>query len=660
MKTSPVTNQLSAYTITRVKALDLTNQKRLYLRAKEAYYNSASGTVLMSDKVFDALEAQLTLAEPSWSGLKKVGAPIKTVVGKKVERTLPVPMASLGKVKADDPNALRLKLAQFKGSQTVIGPKYDGSAVQASYVLGKLTAMNTRGNGTVGKSLDHFIPHLGGALPATLSTKWTGIVRCEAIVPFSVWKAKYSKEFETARAMSSAVLNRQDVHPALTAGDVHFVVLRVLSDGPTRIIPKISIGLDKACKLGFRVAAFADYGKSEVDHALLTQLVSSPEEWDQDYSLDGIVIFQDSPNLRCTAEKPEYGFAFKKDETEDDAATATILSIEHTVTRTKRVVPVALLTPVVFDDGTTVTRATLNNVPWATAKKAGVGAVVSVIRGGEIIPKIIAVKTPKTYTVPTAASLGVGAVAIQGQDMVVTDLGDSDVALNVREQAFSFAIKTIGMKHLAGSAAVTLAEVYEDPLEMIADFYRPGVFEEKVKDTIGAKTAKRALTTLPKSIPLWKLMRASGVFGKGLGSTLLERLFATKPTSSRKVGSKLQVTYSRAKAIEVLGPVAGTNYADKEGAFYTMYLGMDFDIPLDRTVAAAKTVVSGRLTGKVFCFTGYRDAAQKATIESLGGVVSDKFDKSVTHLLFREDGRASSKLQKAQAAGITVLTFTQV
>jgi DNA ligase (NAD+) len=639
----------------------LVNLKRLYLRAKEAYYNSTDGVVRMSDKVFDALEALIKDEDPKWSGLKKVGAPVKTVVGKKVERTLPVPMASLNKVKADaGPNALRLRLAQFTGNKVVIGPKYDGSAVQGSYVLGKLTALNTRGNGTLGKSLDHFITHLGGALPTTLPTKWTGIVRCEAIVPLSVWKAKYSKEFETARAMSSAILNRQDVHPALTAGDVHFVVLRVLSDGPTRIIPSISDGLAKAARLGFHAASWVDYTKAEVTHELLVRMASMSEDWDVDYRLDGLVVFQDHVNLRCTATNPAYGFAFKLDEDEDEAAQATILSIEHSVTRTKRVVPVAILTPTVFDDGTTVSRATLNNVPWARDQKAGVGSVVSVIRGGEIIPKVIAVKTPKPYAVPTAASLGVVSVAIQGKDMVVVDIGEGDVALNVREQAFSFAIKTIGMKHLAGSAAVTLAEVYEDPLEMIADFYRPGVFEEKVKDTIGVKTARRALTTLPKTIPLWKLMRASGVFGKGLGSTLLERLFTTAPTSARKVGSKFQVTYSRAKAIEVLGPVAGTNYADKEDAFYTMYLGMDFDIPLDRTVAAAKTVVSGRLTGKVFCFTGYRDFAQKTHIESLGGVVSDKFDKSVTHLLHREGGRASTKLEKARASGISVLTFTQV
>ena len=79
---------------------------------------------------------------------------------------------------------------------------------------------------------------------------------------------------------------------------------------------------------------------------------------------------------------------------ETEQVETTVLGIHAQVGRTGALTPVAELEPV-FVAGTTVKRATLHNYEDLERKDVRVGDVVVIEKGGEIIPKVVAVRVER-------------------------------------------------------------------------------------------------------------------------------------------------------------------------------------------------------------------------------------------------------------------------
>ncbi|MEG2319972.1 MAG: NAD-dependent DNA ligase LigA, partial [Mucinivorans sp.] len=109
------------------------------------------------------------------------------------------------------------------------------------------------------------------------------------------------------------------------------------------------------------------------------------------YATDGAVIKVDSyllqKNLGTTAKSPRWAVAYKF---KAESALTRLLSIDYQVGRTGAITPVANLAPVSLA-GTVVRRASLHNADQIELLDIRVGDMVSVEKGGEIIPKVTAV-----------------------------------------------------------------------------------------------------------------------------------------------------------------------------------------------------------------------------------------------------------------------------
>jgi DNA ligase (NAD+) len=114
-----------------------------------------------------------------------------------------------------------------------------------------------------------------------------------------------------------------------------------------------------------------------------------------DYDIDGMVVKVDSleqqERLGATAKSPRWGIAYKFPA---EAVATTVLDITVQVGRTGKLTPVALLDPV-FVSGSTVSRATLHNQDEIERLDVRVGDTVSIEKGGEVIPKVVAVDRSK-------------------------------------------------------------------------------------------------------------------------------------------------------------------------------------------------------------------------------------------------------------------------
>jgi DNA ligase (NAD+) len=74
----------------------------------------------------------------------------------------------------------------------------------------------------------------------------------------------------------------------------------------------------------------------------------------------------------------------------------------------------------------------------------------------------------------------------------------------------------------------------------------------------------------------------------------------------------------------------------------------------------AKKIVTGRMTGKSICMTGFRDAAMEQAFEAQGGTVKSSVAKGLTYLVAKDPNDTSTKLDKARTMGVVVLSRNEM
>lgn len=615
--------------------------KAQYMRCKKAYEKGSSE---LSDAEFDKLEDRIRRMDPGWQELKATGVKI----GKKSAAPLAVPMSSLDKLKADLPKpfaAFVRRLSTDYGSAVYVSDKLDGSSVQLLYKKGQLTKMTTRGDGTTGKDISFFIPVLT-TVPQQIDTDLPILVlRCEALIPKRVYETKWAGKFDSARAMASSLLNRQDVHPALH--DLQFVVLRVL-----RPLYSVSAGLEWAKQIGFKVA---NGGKLDLDscdadtlrEALIEKLMVRREK--SAYDLDGLVIFSDGNRLPPPdGERPSYARAFKLNDEIDSAPTTRIIGIKWQPSAFGVLVPKAIVEPIKFGN-VTVKHAALHNPKWAQERGAGIGATVKVIRSGEIIPKIIDVVKRKAFKLPDATEFGEYAWDKTGTAIVLKDKSTNDAA---KARGLARMFGALGLDSLSIGLAKKCVEAgFDTPskvVKMTAMHFRslPGV------KTSADKYAAEIARIRNNEFHVVQLMIASGCFDKGVGKTNLLKL----ADAGRQVmtADAPNLDHALEDATLAAGPVFAGLFVKGLPKFVKWRTGLGLKAVLPKK---AKAVKNGPLAGHKIAWTGYRDKTEEAMVLALGGEVVNFSPTSTTILVYLPQGKRSSKLDRATEAGIPLLTW---
>lgn len=292
--------------------------------------------------------------------------------------------------------------------------KFDGAGISLTYRHGRLVQALTRGDGFVGDDVTVNIRKIAG-IPHSL--KGSGYpddfeIRGEILMPFDSFD-RLNQE-------------RED------AGDEPFANPRNAASGSLKLLDSEEVGRrGLMCTLyhipsqdipGFEghyqaLDAAASWGLPVSDKRRLCSSIEDIKEyinyWDSErkrlpYATDGVVIKINSLDLQqelgYTAKSPRWAVAYKF---KAEEALTRVLSIDYQVGRTGAVTPVANMEPV-FLSGTMVKRATLVNEDFIRSFDIHIGDTVKVVKGGEIIPKIIGVDIsarPADATLPVFPSV---------------------------------------------------------------------------------------------------------------------------------------------------------------------------------------------------------------------------------------------------------------
>lgn len=272
--------------------------------------------------------------------------------------------------------------------------KFDGTAICLTYRDGKLFRALTRGDGVVGDDVTANVRMIGNVPLSLNGSGWPEEfeIRGEILMPYESFdrlnKERLDNEdqpFANPRNAASGSLKLQDPKEVAKRG-----LMCTLYHIPAQSVAFAthSEALDAAASWGLPVSSERRV-VSGIDG--IEEYISY---WDKQrrylpFATDGIVIkineldYQNT--LGYTAKSPRWAVAFKF---QAEEALTRLVSIDYQVGRTGAVTPVANLSPVQLA-GTVVKRATLNNEDFMSQMDIRVGDWVKVIKGGEIIPKII-------------------------------------------------------------------------------------------------------------------------------------------------------------------------------------------------------------------------------------------------------------------------------
>ena len=373
-------------------------------RHDRLYYALADPRI--SDREYDALLARLRAIEKANPELDDPDSPTRRIGDALTEgfRTIHhrIPMLSIANTYnpeelAEFDRRVRQGLgAGEEGLAYYVEPKIDGVAIGLAYEDGRFELAATRGNGEEGDDISanartmRSMPLLLEGAPAgRLELRGEVYLTRDDLLRLNHQRIKRGlAPFANPRNLAAGTLKMLDPSVVARRG------LRLFIHG---IVESDRLGLETH---GEALAACRAWGLPVVPlgerHEDITSVQASLGRWNErwaelPYDIDGLVIKVDDLNawdrLGVTRKDVRWAIAYKF---KIEVAETEVLEIGLQVGRTGRVTPVASLAPAELG-GTTVRRASLHNEEEVARLDVRVGDRVQVVKGGEIIPKIVRV-----------------------------------------------------------------------------------------------------------------------------------------------------------------------------------------------------------------------------------------------------------------------------
>jgi NAD-dependent DNA ligase len=615
--------------VSYLEGLTETELVNLINEANDAYYNKKP---FLSDEEFDIIKEHAESRFPENIALKAIGAPVE-----KGKVKLPFNMPSMNKIKPDT-GALAKWKAVYKGPY-VLSAKLDG--VSGMFVSqGGKVSLYTRGDGTYGQDVTHMLPYLGYtgqylALPMKLPGKVA--IRGEFIIPKKTFSEKYAGEFSNPRNFVAGVVNSK-TKVLDRYSDIHFIAYEVIEPQM-----KPSEQFDTMNKLGLRFVSnkFIENPSDLTNDLLSNELVKQREKYE--YEIDGIIVADDHIYPR-TPENPEHAFAFKM-VLGDQVAEVKVLDVLWSPSKDGYLKPRVQVEPVVLG-GAKIEYATGFNAKFIEDNKIGVGAIIKLVRSGDVIPHIMGVVKP-------AEQAMMPNVAWKWNPTQV------DAVLEDKSQDETVNIKTITLffKHLdtAGMGPGNVAKIVKSGLTTIPKIIHADV--STLQSILGKKMGQTVKTNIVQSIEtstLPQLMTATNIFGRGFG----EKRFTTILTAIPDVLTHNYVKEQLATKVAQLKGMSQKTADDFVDNLPEFLRFMDEAKLTDKLAMKIeeKGDVGHPLFGKKIVMTGFRDKELTAMIESNGGEMAGSVSKNTFVVLVKDKDEDTGKADQARKLGIPLMT----
>ncbi|WP_100615571.1 NAD-dependent DNA ligase LigA [Confluentibacter citreus] len=417
--------------------------------------------------------------------------------------------------------------------QYVCELKYDGASISLTYENGVLTKAVTRGDGFQGdnitanvKTIKSVPLKLKGDYPAKFDIRGEIVLPIDGFNKMNEERIEIGEEpYRNPRNTASGSLKLQD--SAEVAKRPLDCLLYNLKGNHLGIHSHFE-GLNKAREWGFKVPSASKLVYS-IEEVLEFIAYWDVHRHDLPYETDGVVIKVNSldqqEELGYTAKSPRWAIAYKF---KAERVSTKLNSISYQVGRTGAITPVANLQPVELA-GTIVKRASLHNADQIEKLDIRVGDEVYVEKGGEIIPKIIAVdlsqrppnSTPTEY-ITDCPECGTSLVRQEGEAQHYCPNYNGCKPQIIGRIQHYISRKAMDIEGLGGETVALL--VNHGLIDNYSDLYELTKEQIIPLERMAEKSADNLISGIKqsKSIPFERVMYALGI--RYVGETVAKKL----------------------------------------------------------------------------------------------------------------------------------------
>ena len=593
-------------------------------------YMKKEDTPVLTDNEYDIVKEYLERKYPNAPVLKDVGAPIE-----KNKVDLPVNMPSMDKIKPST-NAIDNWKAKYKG-QYVLSCKLDGVS-GLYYALNGERKLFTRGNGSVGQDVSHLLKHI--KIPDIKDV----IVRGEFIISKDIFENKYKNEFSNGRNLVAGIVNSKKLDAKVK--DVEFIVYEKVQP---EMIP--SKQMSSMAEEGFSVVQNKTI--KEINNDSLSKLLV---EWRMNYKfeIDGVIVSDDAIYKRAN-KNPDHSFAFKM-VMGDQEAESKVVDVIWSVSKSGYLKPRVRIEPINIG-GVKIEYATGFNGDFIEKNKIGVGALIKIIRSGDVIPYIKEVTTPAEK--PKMPDVDYSWTSTHVDIMLTNKEGNSEMLEKTITTFFTSldvaSLSSGNVKRLIAAGYNSICKILEMKEE---DFLNIDGFKEKL-----AKKIYESIQEKIKTASLVKIMAASGKMGRGMGERKLKPIMEKYP-NILNMTEKPEEKVLMLRQINGIGPENAKTFVENIGSILEFMrqckLVYKYEEPPteDMMTTTAERVMdkTNPLFSKKIVMTKVRSKEIIEKLPIFGAELENNISKNTFALITKSKEEKSNKIIKAREMNIPIFT----
>jgi DNA ligase (NAD+) len=623
----------------------------------EQYYAFTQPEV--SDFEYDQLVKKLRTLEEKYPQYKSNKSPINQIGTDIIPGANVIPhkvrMYSLDNAYSlEEVTAFLVKIATAEGSfpEVMLEHKLDGFSINLYYEKGILKYAVTRGDGYEGEDVTANVRTIS-SIPKMIAYSEPIEIRGEIFLPIS--------EFIRINEEREATGERPFANPRnAAAGTIKLKDSKIVSN---RMLDAYfySVGLfnNRDINKQSELLAFLERNEFPVDpytkvaHSI-KEIRAYCDDWDKkrsglDVDIDGIVVkinaFRLQRELGYTAKSPKWAIAYKFKAQEKQTQ---LLNVIFQVGRTGAVTPVAELKPV-YISGSTVSRATLHNEDEIKRLGLMIGDTVTVIKSGEIIPKILSAdlslrpRDARKIAIPDLCPVCHSPLCKE-EDGVITYCDNANCPAQLQRSLEHFAARDA--MDIEGLGEALIAQLLENGIiHAVEDIYH--IDFEKVQQLEGK--GERSVLNLKNAIekskkqPFPKVLYGLGIryVGEKVSKVLTNHFSSIDELKNARMEELMNTPEIGEKIAESI-----VDFFQNEDNWKMIEAlraaGLQF--------SGAIKVKGSSLYGKTFLITGtlpnYERMEMEELIESEGGKMLSIVSKNLDYLIVGEN--AGSKLDKAK------------
>ncbi len=622
-----------------------------------AYY--IEDNPLVADEVYDKLYREVEEYEKSHpedidptSPTQRVGAPLKE--GFKKAKHLSRMWSMEDVFDAAEFEEWMERIAKdFPNERYYVEPKFDGASLNLIYENGLLKQAITRGDGVEGEDVTNNARTIN-SIRLEIDHKELIEIRGEVLMTIKEFERINAERVERgetpfANPRNAAAGSLRQLDPRITAK--RNLIFQPWGVGVHSLkYDYLSEIMGYVYDLGFRKPPVRRVCRSAEEIEEIYEELKDMRP-NLDVMLDGMVVKVDriaaQKALGYTVKAPRWMVAYKFPAVEKQTRIKDVL---FQVGRTGVVTPVAVLEPVEVE-GVIVERATLNNFDYIEKMDVRIGDMVTLIRSGDVIPKIIKVLTQyrtgkeKRIERPTECPVCGSELLDEGKLIKCQNI---NCPARVVNSIIYFASKQC--LNIDGLGDKIVEQLYEQGLvREVEDLYHLKMEDLLKLEGFKQKKAQNLLNAIERSkgAECWRFINALGI--EHIGEVASKKICQTYGLDF------IDLSREQLMAIEGFGEEMAESYLE------FMRVNRDKVERLMRIIEPhppqKEEIVESPFTGKSVVLTGTMKKPRgeiKAMLEHLGAKVTGSVSKKTDFVIYGED--PGSKYEKAKKLGVRLLS----